>query len=619
METQQNNLVPKSEDKPKAFFPKKKKKGRKTLWILVGICVLVAGLFLLPKTSKPTFFVDLSDTTVLSYTDLRSTVSASGIVESAHSTTVYSTMAYPVKAVHVEVGDFVSEGTLLAELDDQTILDQISSQEVSRETASANNASQVNAAQDNYDNFKYGLENGLNTTLNNAQIQVDNALRAYEQAQLSYDRYAEGLRAGENTTLLNAESGLRAAENALDSARDTYDQLWDSVDDAKDALKQAQQELTQAEAQLEQLLLEKEALEAQDPLPAEQLQSLNGQIDQLKLQLSQLSAARDTAEQAYGTLDGQLDSAQSALSQAEYNYDTQISVYHAAMTSTDQTLADLLTSVDTAKKSYDDALVALASANKSTQDQLETYRNNLTTAQNSHATASVDESLRQLQVDLQDTKITSPVSGTVTAVYAEVGASGSGLLFVIEDTENMIVDTAIKGYDMGSVTQGIPVIITSDATGEDELDGLLTTIAPTANKTAMGTTDTSTDALFAAEVQVLSASTVLRIGMEVQLDFVIDSAEHVLTVPYDAVYSNDLGQSCVISLTEQENEEYLLQELVVTAGTNDDLDIAISGDGVTEDLRILNDPATYLTYIGQSLPVGTNPVNLFGAMPMMGG
>ena len=79
-------------------------------------------------------------------------------------------------------------------------------------------------------------------------------------------------------------------------------------------------------------------------------------------------------------------------------------------------------------------------------------------------------------------------SGTVTAVYASVGASGSGLLFVIEDTQALIVKTTVKGYDIGSVKVGMPAAIKSDATGEREIMGTVLSIAPAANKDRTGMT-----------------------------------------------------------------------------------------------------------------------------------
>ena len=614
----QKDPTEKSSSQPGAFLPVKKKKRAGWIWVTSAAMVLLTVLvFGRSRTKTEKIFVDLSDTTVLSHTDLRHTISASGTVESAESTSVYSALAYPVQAVHVRVGDKVEAGALLAELDGQNILNQIASQEISRNTAAASGAAQVDAEQDNYDNFRYGLENGLNSTLNNAQIQADNAYTAYEQALLTYNRYLDSMQEGENTTLINAEAALQAAENALEAARDGYEDLQTAAQEAEDACLEAEQELERVRSEIDRLTLEKEALEQQTPENTEEIARLNSQIQQLNTRLLKLTESFEDAQQIQNSTRAQLVSAEAALEQAEAQYDTQRSAYRAAVTGTDQMLEDYRTNVDQTWNAYENALTALETAEKSVQDQLQTYENNLTAAKSSTSTESVEESIRQLRVSLSDTQITAPVSGTVTAVYAEVGASGSGLLFVIEDTEHLIVSTSVKGYDMGQVRTGIPVVITSDSTGDAEHDGILSRLAPAANKNMQGMTDTTAEAVFAAEVEIPSTDTGLLIGMEAQLDFVLEEASHVLTVPYDAVYENRQGQTCVITLTEQENGCFLLQETAVQTGMSDDLDMVISGSGIREDIRVLNEPDAYLPYIGQILPTGTASANPF--MDRMGG
>lgn len=188
------------------------------------------------------------------------------------------------------------------------------------------------------------------------------------------------------------------------------------------------------------------------------------------------------------------------------------------------------------------ALTSLKSTKKSTQDQLQTYANSLSSAN------------------------TDSAAGTVTAVYAEVGSSGSGLLFVIEDVNDLVVSTSVKGYDMGTVQTGMKVAIYSDATGDKEIEGVISRIAPTSNKTSQGATDTSSEATFAAEVEITSQDTGLCIGMEAQLDYIIAEQSSVLAAPYDAVYKNENGQTCVLAVIEQEDGKYLIQEVAVTTG-----------------------------------------------------
>ena len=666
---------------------------QKKRWFIGGLATaaILGGIFVprLLDSNSQAAVLDLSDTTVLQYVDLQSTISASGTVESAQSTMVYSTNPYTVMGVHVEVGDYVEAGQLLADLDDQNIQDQITSQELSLAASQRGSSEQIKAAKTNYDNFKYGLDNGLNSGLSNAQNQVENALEAYNKAKLTYDRYLQSLNLGENTAVLNAEAALRSAESAVDaaykaleSAEEAYDDAWDGFMETEDALDEAydvlfdlREDLREAKAELEKLeadadqktelrkekdvasakaeelkarKIELESIPENERTPEEtvELAELPAQINaadsevarlesllaesedsvamqakilQLRLTVAtceqqynsadaavaQLESAREQAESLLESTEKQIDNAYDKIEDAEENYNAQVSSYNASMTNVDNTLADYAKNMETSWESYQDAMVALETARKSAQDQLQTYANTLSSARNNANTDSAKEHLRQLQVDLEGTKITAPCAGTVTAVYAKVGSSGSGLLFVIEDVEDLIIDTSVKGYDIGTVKEGMQVIIRSDATGDTLIDGHIDRIAPTSNKTIQGTTDTNGDAVFAAEVLVTEKNTGLRIGMEAQLDYVIEEANHVLAVPYDAVYENEAGETCVLAAIEQADGSYLIREIVVTTGMDDDLDMVIKSPELTEGMRIIELPDTYLAYRNQYVTIGT--------------
>lgn len=623
------------------FLPKTKRFRKRPLLITAAVLAAAAALLL------PRFFsnkqdapqLDLMDTTVLRYTDLQNTISATGIVESADSNSVYSTVSYPVMAVHVEVGDKVQAGDLLAELDDHNIRNQITSQEISLDLSTQSSNQQVQSAQDTYNSFKSGLDQGLNASVNSAQNQVEAAYETYIKAKNTYDRYVHSLDAGENTALLSAESGLRNARTAAENAQSAYDQLASAYLEAESTFRQAENQYLEADAVLQQtksdlqtvgedikrctteltnLLSIEESLRNEDQNATiaalqTQLNELDAQQQQLEcLRLEQevtalvLQTAYEKASDAIPQLEAQLDSADHALRQAEEALDLQKASYRAALTTADNTLADYLTNMDTAWDNYQDAITALASTEKSAQDQLKAYENSLTSAQIGANKSSAEESLRQLEENLDDTKVTAPCSGTVTAVYAKVGSTGSGLLFVIENVDDLVVDTSVKGYDVGTVREGMSVIIRSDATGEKEMDGVLRAIAPTSKKNSLGQTDLSTgDSVFEAEVQVTSKDTGLRIGMEAQLDYIVAEETHVLAVPYEAVYKNDAGQDCILIAVEQEDGRYRIEELPVTPGIDDDLDIAVTGTGVKEGLRVIHAPDTYLQLLGQTVTAGT--------------
>lgn len=577
--------------KETAVKPRRKKKKFKKRWLVLAVVVLAAaGGLLLRKKGANTQTVLASDTQVLSYTDLESSVSATGTVESSDTTKVYSTLAYQVKSVLVEVGDTVQEGDLLAELDAEPIENQIATQQTSMEVASGSAGAQVQSAYDAYENFKQGLDAGLNASLIGAQSQVDTAYDAYVRAQNAYDRYKENVELGENTQVLSVEAQRNSAATALDQAETALD----TANEAYKAAKDAYGTLPELDEQLQEAKRRKQELEdAQERLSVEYV-TLVVQIETLEKQKQTIESSFESAKQGR-------ESARQAVEQAQSAYDIAQATYNAAVRGEDQALSDYADAVDSAWRAYQTALTSLDSTKKGTEDQLEAYSDTLASANAGANTAVTQESIRQLSKTLDDTKITAPVSGTVTAVYASVGSSGSGLLFVIEDTDHLVISTSVKGYDLGDVKTGMTVEIKSDATGDSVIPGTLTTIAPTAKKNQLGDTEASNDPSFEAEVSVDSAESGLRIGMEARLSYIIARQAHVLAVPYEAVFTDEAGQSCILVLRTQEKETYLVEKLPVTTGLDDDLDIAVSGTGVEEGLRVITDAKSYLSYIGKTV------------------
>ncbi len=588
--------------KPGKRLRKRKVKKR---WLVLAVVIVAAGAaaFFARGKKSGAQSVLISDTAILSYTDLESSISGTGTIESGEVTKVYSTLAYQVKSVLVEVGDEVQEGDLLAELDAKNIENQITAQETSLAVSSGSANAQVQSAYDAYDNFKQGLDSGLNASLISAEAQVNNAYDAYVKAQNAYDRYKENVDLGENTQLLSAQSARDNAATALDTAEDNYDTLCDSISAADEQLAELNAEIEAAEAKKAELA-ESNGTESPEYLA----QAIK--LEALKYQKQTAESNLETAKQNKSSLRQALESAQSA-------YDIAQATYNAALRGEDQALSDYADAVDSAWRAYQTALTTLDSTKKGTEDQLESYADTLATANAGANTAISEESLRQLNETLDDTKITAPVSGTVTAVYASVGASGSGLLFVIEDTRHLVISTSIKGYDLANVETGMHVDIRSDATGDEIVSGTLSTIAPTAKKNALGETEVSTDPSFEAEIAVDEADSGLRIGMEARLSYIIAKAPHVLSVDYEAVFTDENGQSCILVLEEDAEGTLTLQKRPVTTGLDDDLDISIEGSGIEAGLRVVTAPKKYLAQLGKAVTL-TQATGFEAQMEMMG-
>ena len=510
------------------------------------------------------------------------------------------------------------------------------------------------SAYNTYERYRADLAAGNNSAILSAENALESAENAYLSAQKTYDRYAESLDEGENSTILAQESALEGAERSLSAAEDAYDSAQDAYDDARAQAEEAQTSYDNAQAEVEQAKQKLDEAKEKVSILTEQVNTGEATKDQLDAAVVEQNTAQQTFDQAKNeetqasltlalrqaardSAQSQASAAERTLEEAEAAYDTAQTQYRAALNSADDALEDYADAVDTAYEAYLDAQVTLEntqadaqetladyadrlntayaayesaqagleSTENAAQNQLQSYQDSLNSAYANASTSTGEVSLRQLRADLEGTEITAPAAGTVTAVYAEVGSSGAGLLFVIEDVDNLVVATSVKDYDVASVSTGMAVAIQSDSTGDEVYDGEVTSIAPTAAKNAAGETDTSGDISFATDVAVTSQDTGLRIGMSVELDFVLDEALNALSVPYDAVYENDQGQTCLLVLEEGEDGELLLTELPVTTGLETDLDIAVEGDGLTEGVQVVTDPDRYLPLAGQEVALGT--------------
>lgn len=510
------------------------------------------------------------------------------------------------------------------------------------------------SAYNTYERYRADLAAGNNSAILSAENTLESAENAYLSAQKTYDRYAESLDEGENSTILAQESALEGAERSLSAAEDAYDSAQDAYDDARAQAEEAQTSYGKAQAEVEQAKQKLDEAKEKVSILTEQVNTGEATKDQLDAAVVEQNTAQQTFDQAKNeetqasltlalrqaardSAQSQASAAERTLEEAEAAYDTAQTQYRAALNSADDALEDYADAVDTAYEAYLDAQVTLEntqadaqetladyadrlntayaayesaqagleSTENAAQNQLQSYQDSLNSAYANASTSTGEVSLRQLRADLEGTEITAPAAGTVTAVYAEVGSSGAGLLFVIEDVDNLVVATSVKDYDVASVSTGMAVAIQSDSTGDEVYDGEVTSIAPTAAKNAAGETDTSGDISFATDVAVTSQDTGLRIGMSVELDFVLDEAMNALSVPYDAVYENDQGQTCLLVLEEGEDGELLLTELPVTTGLETDLDIAVEGEGLTEGVQVVTDPDRYLPLAGQEVALGT--------------
>lgn len=492
----------------------------------IFIAVLAVALVLVVKTLSGAggSVVNTVSVTTMEKGDLIDSISLKGTVESNNTHNVYTTLTYKVEYVDVEVGDYVTEGQVLAQLDTEDLEYTIAQQKASLDANQQSALNQLEVSKRNYSNAASNLSSGKNATLISAESSLESAKVQLETAQRNYDDALNDLNGDVNSAVVSAQSSLETAQLDLDNKTTTYENnkvLYESG------------------------IISKSDLDASETAYNNSLNTYNNAVKAL--------------EDAQATESRSLESAKSSLESAQISYNNALASYNAALTSANQ--------------------------------ELDTYKSNVESAE---IAANLDASviyIQSLESQLEKSTITSPISGTVTAVYAKVGQTASGLLFVIEDTDDLIIETKIKEYDISSVAEGMDVVIKSDATGEDEFNGSLSKVYPAAAKTAAGETDTSSSNVeFGAEVSISDTDTPLRVGLSVRLTLVLENAKDVFYVPFDAITTNESGEN-IVYLMVQEGEGYVAKATTVETGLETDFYTEISGSEIVEGAQVISDAA----------------------------
>lgn len=268
------------------------------------------------------------------------------------------------------------------------------------------------------------------------------------------------------------------------------------------------------------------------------------------------------------------------LENAQRNYDKLKELFEAGASSHEE-LIQAESALKKAQLSYDNAQTALENS----------QGKNTSSAKNNLQIQKV--ALEKQKKALSDANIVAPIDGTVTLVNAKANEPSTGLLFVVEDTENLIASTSIGEYDIGLIQTEQEVTIKTDSTGDKEFIGTISKIAPTASKDAAGNTDSSSNVQFDTEVSLKNNEPDLKIGMNARLTIKVNEKKNVFTVPYEAIVTQDDGSEWIYVLKsseKNENAKNTIQKIQVETGMETDMYVEISSGKLKDGLKVITNP-----------------------------
>ncbi|MTK11083.1 MAG: efflux RND transporter periplasmic adaptor subunit [Clostridiaceae bacterium] len=261
-----------------------------------------------------------------------------------------------------------------------------------------------------------------------------------------------------------------------------------------------------------QLLYTLDTAELEANLQAQQagLQAANANLE--KTSDSGLAQQVSQAEQS-------LQKAQVRFNDVKDNYDKMQKLYSAGAIAKKE--------LDDAKTQYDNASIDL----NADQTNLNLLLDKIGPQNTKAAAAQVAQSqagVNSVQIQINNAKITSPISGIVAAKDVEVGqmAGGQSGSVTVIDSTSVTAEITVPDKMLGrlQVGQSIPVVVS--ALENKEVPGVIETISPEAN---------SKDNSYIVKIKVDNANGEIKSGMFAKVSLQAESKDNVLIVPNQAI------------------------------------------------------------------------------------
>ena len=578
----------------------------KRQWVITSIValVLIAALgayFLLLRGSATV--IPTSDYQVLKPKEFSSRVAVNGSVAPVKTANLYTHLTGPVSALDVRVGDHVNQDQLVAQIDVSSNQRELNKQLAEQNSGAVNTRNQIEQAQNQYNQYKDALDQGLNSQINQAEAALRNADGQFNDAVINFQIKDHDRATGRDPMIRDQANAVNAARTqaltaSINAVRAGVDLLYAAGNGAAAAGGGAGGAGGQAGG-------------------------ANG--DQGQGQQGGGIAGLPGQGIANGILNGadainNLDSANRQLREAE-------ATYLDNLAKVDQEVAAAQRNVAGTFAAKREAATGLESAKLAADQQLSTYHQGVQQAIRAAEAGQLvsEQANSQLRYDISSSEIRAPFSGVVTNVAAEQGKAANGALLAVGDDSKLLVRADVKEVDVSKITPGLPVTFTTVGTGAKEFHGRVTSVSSVSGSSQEpsggaqgggggasaaagaggagggGASGSGTQKVtFPIEIEVTGERQGLLIGGTAKAQVITEKKANVLTVPRDAVFTNDKGEQCVLVVAEDSGLK-VVAERKVKVGSANDVDTIISGGDLKSGDTVLSNPDSYRSLVGQQV------------------
>lgn len=467
-----------------------------------------------------------------------------GVLEYEDQVSVVPMLNGEVTATFFEEGDYVEAGELLFTIDDEAYQLQLQNALIAYQQAQSGIDSQLGQLQ-------MGRDSAANT--------VSSAQEGISQIQDSYDYF--------NSQLADLdETKADLAEDRADLKEDLLE-VRDQISDLESAIESMQREYNDMYAAYEAARIQKEIQDA-TPIPVVSDNNFPADMGGKIITAQELIVMRESCDQLSNALSA-ARSTLSGLQSAEKQLDNAIAQYDSSMDQIDSSKDSIIYQRDNLDYNLEQALRGEQLA----QAQLDYYDNYTIPSAQTSATTTLQQA--QLGIDsarlqLNYTQVTAPVSGTIMSKNVEeLGIAQMGYpAYVIISDDGAIASFGVpeSTYRMLSLGQEVKV----ERNGV-VYDGSIVEIPLQVNPQT---------GLFTIKAAVKGDTDQLIMGTSVKVTLAVKHADRALTIPIDCVYYES-GESYTYVL-----EGNIVRKVSIETGLYDDVNMQILS-GITEDMLVI--------------------------------
>ncbi len=197
------------------------------------------------------------------------------------------------------------------------------------------------------------------------------------------------------------------------------------------------------------------------------------------------------------------------------------------------------------------------------------------------------QELEKKKEDLNKVFIKSPIDGTITRVNVNLGRYAKDTLnekamFTVENLDKLQMKVFISEFDIGKISVGQQVEITSDVMGKDTTAGVVSRISPTAEQKDNNTMER----VIPVVIDIIDKPENLIAGVSATAKIKVARAEDIFAVSPGMLITDVENQNKVFML----NDDNTVKSVIVETGLETDLEIEIRSGELVEGMKVIANP-----------------------------